>query len=71
LDFGDWGKAASEAEFEAALVEAISMPRPDPAMMQAAVTARFGRKVFAREARGQFARLGGNAQLTELEWQSN
>ena len=71
LDFGAWGRAVPEAEFEAALVQAISMPRPEPAMMQAAVIERFGRKTFAREALGDFARLDRNAQLTELEWQTD
>ncbi len=53
LDFGEWGKAVDEADLDAALRQAMALPRPDPKMMREAVAERFGFGVFARQTVSQ------------------
>ena len=54
---GTLGTAASEADFADALVRHLEDAKPDPNILSAAVTARFGSKVFTGCTHGALGRL--------------
>ena len=54
LDFGDWGRAVTEDEFEDALCGAVARERPEPQLLHQAVIRRFGFDVFVEELRHKF-----------------
>ena len=65
LDFGPWGRAVTESELEEAIRHVMAQPRPDPVEMHAAVSARFGFEVFARQAVAQIERLARDDEKME------
>jgi phosphatidylinositol alpha-1,6-mannosyltransferase len=56
LDFGEWGKAVTVANLEAAIRLSTELPRPDPFVMHDAVFERFGFEAFARQVVEQICR---------------
>lgn len=54
---GALGVATSEADFAAALAQQLAVGRPNPGGLSAAVTARFGRSVFADRVHSAIDRL--------------
>jgi phosphatidylinositol alpha-1,6-mannosyltransferase len=61
LDFGKWGCAVAEADFEDALCRMVAAARPDARSLHAAVNERFGPDAFAREVENVF--VGRNASF--------
>jgi phosphatidylinositol alpha-1,6-mannosyltransferase len=58
LDFGEWGRAVTEADFEDALCRTVAAARPDPRILHAAVNERFGPDAFARAVGNVFVGRG-------------
>ena len=54
---GELGTVVAETELSAAIARLLSRPKPDPLGLADAVHARFGRKLFAKNARNAWDRL--------------
>jgi len=54
---GELGTVVAETELSATIARLLSRPKPDPLRLADAVRARFGRKLFAKNARNAWDRL--------------